>query len=43
MAGDIKVRIPLVGGKLEGLIGDMLERALKTEQRVGRAWLAGDR
>ena len=43
VAGEVKVRIPLVGGKLEGLIGDMLERALKTEERVGRAWLAGDR
>ena len=33
----------MVGGKLEGLIGDLLRRALKSEERVGRAWLAGDR
>jgi hypothetical protein len=43
VAGDIKVKIPMLGGKLEGLIGDLLKQALKSEQRVGRAWLAGDR
>jgi hypothetical protein len=43
VAGDIKVKIPMLGGKLEGLIGDLLKSALKSEQRVGRAWLAGDR
>jgi hypothetical protein len=41
--GDIKVKIPMIGGKLEGLIGDLLASALRAEQRVGRAWLAGDR
>jgi hypothetical protein len=41
VTGNIKVNIPLVGGKLEGLIGDMLGAALDTEERVGRAWLAG--
>ncbi len=43
VTGDIKVNIPLVGGKLEGLIATMLGAALDTEQRVGRAWLDGDR
>lgn len=43
VAGDIKVKIPMIGGKLEGLIADLLRSALKSEQRVGRAWLAGDR
>jgi carbon monoxide dehydrogenase subunit G len=43
VAGEIKVKIPMVGGKLEGLIGDLLRSALKSEERVGRAWLAGDR
>ena len=41
-AGEIKVKIPLVGGKLEGLIGDLLRSALKSEERVGRG-LAGRR
>jgi hypothetical protein len=43
VSGDIKVKIPMIGGKLEGLIGDLLTSALKTEERVGRTWLAGDR
>lgn len=38
----IRVGIPLVGGKIEGLIGDLLLRALRTENTVGREWL-GDR
>ena len=37
----VKVGIPLVGGKLEGLVGDLLLKALKAENVVGRAWLAG--
>ena len=39
----MKVSLPLVGGKLEQLIADVLGSALRNEQRVGRAWLAGDR
>ena len=41
--GDIKVKIPMIGGKLEALIGDLLSSALRAEERVGKAWLAGDR
>ncbi len=37
---DVKVNIPLVGGKVEGLIADMLAKALRTENKVGREWLA---
>ncbi|HEY1134557.1 MAG TPA: DUF2505 domain-containing protein [Nocardioides sp.] len=37
---EIKVSIPLVGGKIEGLIADLLGKALKAENRAGRAWLA---
>ncbi|MBA2465483.1 MAG: DUF2505 family protein, partial [Nocardioidaceae bacterium] len=40
--GEVKVSIPLVAGKLERLISDLLASALRSEQRVGRAWLAGD-
>lgn len=36
----IKVSIPLVGGKIEGLIADMLLKALKAENRVGRDYLS---
>lgn len=40
---EIKVHVPLLAGKLEKLIAGLLEEALKTEQRVGEAWLRGDR
>lgn len=40
---DIKVSIPMVGGKLEKLIADLLGSALRSEHRVGRSWLAGER
>lgn len=43
VSGDVKVSIPLVGGKLEKMIGDLFASALRAEERVGRAWLAGDR
>ncbi len=36
----IKVNIPLVGGKLEGLIGDLLLKALKAENKTGIAYLS---
>jgi hypothetical protein len=40
VALDIKVNIPLVGGKIEGLVSDMLLKALRTEQKVGRDYLS---
>ncbi len=36
----VKVNIPLVGGKVEGLISELLRKALRTENEVGRAWLS---
>ncbi len=36
---EVKVSIPLVGGKLEKLIADLLKDALRKEQKVGEAWL----
>jgi len=36
----IKVGIPLVGGKLEGLISGLLLKALKAENQVGRDYLS---
>ena len=36
----VKVNIPLVGGKIEGLIADLLSKALRAEHRVGQEWLA---
>ncbi|WP_232676170.1 DUF2505 domain-containing protein [Nocardioides sp. R-C-SC26] len=37
----VTASIPLIGGKIEGLIADKLVRALKSEHRVGREYLAG--
>jgi hypothetical protein len=36
----VKVNLPLIGGKVEGLIADMLLKALRAEHHVGRDWLA---
>lgn len=43
VAVEVKVNIPLIGGKLETLIADMLLRALKAENKVGVRWLAEGR
>lgn len=40
---DIKVGIPLIGGKVEKLIGQVLGNLLKLQGRVGNDWLAGKR
>lgn len=37
---NVKVNIPLVGGKIADFVGGMLTRALKAENKVGRDWLA---
>jgi hypothetical protein len=40
IAGDLKVSIPMVGGKIESLIAELLHHALEAEQRVGARRLA---
>jgi hypothetical protein len=40
---EVKVNIPLVGGKLEGLIGKVLGSGLRRERETALRWLAGDR
>ena len=40
VAVEVKVNIPLIGGKLADFIGDMLLKALRAENKVGRDWLA---
>lgn len=39
---EVKVGIPLVGGKIEDLIGGLLVKAFKAENKVGEKWLAGE-
>ncbi|HEX5560609.1 MAG TPA: DUF2505 domain-containing protein [Nocardioidaceae bacterium] len=43
VSGNVEVRIPLVGGRVEDLVADTFRSALHAEERVGRSWLAGDR
>lgn len=37
---EIKVRVPLVGGKVESYIAGMLDKLLNHEEELGRAWLS---
>ncbi|MFT4009490.1 MAG: DUF2505 domain-containing protein [Nocardioidaceae bacterium] len=39
--GELKVNIPLVGGKLEQVIGGLLTGFLAAESEVGATWLSG--
>jgi hypothetical protein len=38
----VKVSIPLVGGKLEGLVADFVRKAFDAENKVGMKWLRGE-
>lgn len=40
---DVSVGIPLIGGKVERLMADLVTKAIRTEHRTGVAWLAGER
>ncbi len=40
---EVKVSIPLLGGKLEPLIGKVLGSGLRREREVGLRWLQGER
>ncbi len=40
---EVKVKVPLIGGKLETLLVDTIKANLDIEQTVGTAWLAGER
>ena len=40
---EVKVKMPLIGGKLEQLMADTIESGYDVEHEVGRAWLAGER
>ena len=43
VSGDLRVRVPLVGGKLEAMLSDVLGAAMRRQAEVGDAWLAGER
>lgn len=37
----IAVKVPLMGGKVEGYIAGILDRLLAKDEQIGKAWLAG--
>jgi Protein of unknown function (DUF2505) len=37
----IRCGIPLIGGRLEKLFGDLIAKAIRSEHRTGQAWLKG--
>ncbi|HLN78684.1 MAG TPA: DUF2505 domain-containing protein [Nocardioidaceae bacterium] len=41
--GEARINIPLIGGKIEGLIHKMFIAGMDTEQKVAAAWLGGVR
>ena len=41
--GEVKVKVPLIGGKLEALMADLVAQGMDTERDTGVAWLAGQR
>jgi hypothetical protein len=40
---DVRVKVPLIGGKLEKLMADNIEAGYRAEHTVGRAWLQDNR
>jgi uncharacterized protein YndB with AHSA1/START domain len=40
---EVKVKVPLVGGRLESLMADLVAQGMDKEHDAGVAWLAGDR
>lgn len=40
---EVKVKVPLIGGKLESLMADQIDSGYDVEHAVGVAWLGGTR
>ncbi len=40
VSGDLRVKVPLVGGKLETMLADVLQAGMRRQAQVGDAWLA---
>jgi hypothetical protein len=41
--GEVRVKVPLIGGKLEGLLAGLFKAGMDKEHDAGVAWLAGER
>jgi uncharacterized protein DUF2505 len=40
---EVKVKVPLIGGKLESLMAELVAAGMDKEQIAGEAWLKGER
>lgn len=40
---ELKIKVPLIGGKLEKLLAERITAGMDAEHEVGVAWLAGER
>jgi hypothetical protein len=40
---EARVKVPLIGGKLEALLEEQVRRGLDVEHEVGQAWLRGEK
>ncbi len=40
---EVKVKVPLIGGKLESLMAELVSAGMDKEQVAGEAWLRGER
>ncbi len=40
---EVTVKVPIIGGKLEQLMADNIDKGMEIEEAVGAAWLEGDR
>ena len=43
LEAEVKVKVPLIGGKLESLMADLVSSGMDKEQAAGVAWLEGKR
>jgi hypothetical protein len=41
--GEVKVKVPIIGGKLEALMAELVTQGMDTERDTGVAWLAEQR
>jgi hypothetical protein len=39
MAAELRARVPLIGGKLESLLADLIDKGMDKEHEAGVAWL----
>ncbi|WP_183093906.1 DUF2505 domain-containing protein [Nocardioides stalactiti] len=40
---EVTVKVPLIAGKLEAMMGDNIKKGMEIEQAVGVAWIGGER